>query len=412
MTNFSMYKHIKLPNVDKYKILGLTFLKIKEAKKYRKVYLFGIRVSKKRIYDTQIVNCIPNNSDNDNVFRLGVKLKGGLGDILIGLNYLNILAKNFQNKDYMLDVYAHRNLSLLLSLMPTNNFINNVYVDDAISDNGSDFYDLFIVINRYPDIIRKRLEKIYNFSPNLIDFVHACEKFHLENKRFFDYLPVCDGESNYLSEILSKKRIQQPDIYNFFNLKENFSYELNIDERAVKKFDDLGLKKNTYITIHRGVDDRQTNESIKLWPFDFYGTLINLLKDEYPNIKIVQLGINFERCPEFNNVDINLVGKTSLEDIKVLLKNSLLHIDGEGGFVHLRHALNGGQSVVLFGPTSPAFYGYTENINLRGNGCPEPCEWIANNWQTFCCRGFCKTPCMYSLTPEYVFRNIKKSFEK
>lgn len=41
------------------------------------------------------------------------------------------------------------------------------------------------------------------------------------------------------------------------------------------------------------------------------------------------------------------------EKLKVILKHAKLHIDSEGGLVHLRHAIKGGPSVVLFGPTSP-----------------------------------------------------------
>ena len=90
-----------------------------------------------------------------------------------------------------------------------------------------------------------------------------------------------------------------------------------------------------------------------------------------------------------------------------------VNIDNEGGNVHLRHALNGGISAVIYGPTAPEFYGYSENINLRGNGCKYPCEWVINNWQANCARGFESEnlPCMNSLTPEIVFNNIKKVLE-
>lgn len=407
-----IYQRIKKDNITKHKLFGITVFKIKKTTRYKKKYICGLRISKRRIYSTHILNSFSGISTGGDTFRFGIKLKGGLGDILIGINYLNYIVKTLPKENIIIDVYAHRNLQLVASLLPADNFINGIYLDDAISDNGNDKYDLFVVLNRYPDVRRKDMDRIYAFCPDLIDFVHACEKWRLENIRIFNHLPVCDGESNYISEILNKKRIQQPDIYNLFDVKESFSYELNLDETAINRFNQLGLKPNKFITIHRGIDDRQVKNSVKLWPFNFYNALVKLIKEEYPSIKIVQLGINAERCPEFDGVDLNLVGKTSLEDVKVLLKNSLMHIDGEGGFVHLRHALNGGKSVVIFGPTSPAFYGYAENLNLRGNGCSEPCEWIINNWQAFCCRGYSKVPCMYSLTPEFVFRNIKNAMEK
>ena len=129
-------------------------------------------------------------------------------------------------------------------------------------------------------------------------------------------------------------------------------------------------------------------------------------------MKIVQLGFSEDRCPKFNNIDIDLIGKTSLEEVKIILNNSIIHIDGEGGMVHLRHALHGGKSIVLFGATSPEFYGYSENINLRGDGCSHWCEWITENWQAKCARGYDRPPCSYSLTPETVYNEFKKAWRE
>lgn len=404
-----IYQHIKKADVSEHKLLGITVFKIKKTAGCRRKYLCGLQISKKRIHNDEISRSFSGIKTEGGTFKFGIKLKGGLGDVLIGINYINYIVKTLPKENITIDIYAHGNMQLLKALLPVDNFINSVYPDGAISDNGSEKYDLFIFICRYPDVRRRNMEKICAFYPDLVGFVHACEKWRLENIRFFDYYPVCDGESAYLSEILGKKRIQQPDIYNLFDVKESFSYKININETAVKRFNGLGLEPNKFITIHRGVDERNPSNSVKTWPVDYYNALIKLIRGKYPDIKVVQLGLNVERCPEFDNVDLNLVGKTTVEDIKVLLKNSLLHIDGEGGMVHLRHALRGGRSIVMFGPTSPTFYGYTENLNLRGEGCSEPCEWVIQNWQDSCCRGYSEAPCMYSLTPEFVFENVKNA---
>jgi ADP-heptose:LPS heptosyltransferase len=110
-------------------------------------------------------------------------------------------------------------------------------------------------------------------------------------------------------------------------------------------------------------------------------------------------------------IDINLVGKTDMERVKMLLKNSLVHIDGEGGFTHLRRALNGGKSIVFFGATSREFFGYKGNENLKGNGCDHPCEWLTKDWLNHCPRGYIEPPCMTSITPAMAmnaFRGIVK----
>ena len=352
--------------------LGITVYKRKTKGNTTITRFLNIPVWKNN--DTRkVTNQTKENFKENNILKIGIKLKGGLGDILIGLNYLYNVFKNINKQNVIIDIYAHRNKDLVAALIPVDTFINNLYLDGDIADNNNT-YDLFIVLNRYPDVCKKDMTKIYKYAPELIDFVQACEKWRLENIRFFNHLPVCDGESNKLSEILEKKRIQQPDIYNLYKIQEEFSYQLNIKEDAINFFKTLNLTNKRFITIHRGVDDRQVENSVKLWPSEYYNTLLKYIKEAFPDIVIVQLGINHKRCPLFENIDINLVGKTSLEELKLILKTSLLHIDCEGGMVHLRHALCGKPSIVLFGPTSQKFYGYQENINLRGNGCPYPCE--------------------------------------
>lgn len=424
-----MNKFLPIINENKKSFLGIPVYRKIYYENFVKTYICGIKIKKinipqksntainkksndekSKISKNILVRPLNKNNQYTNNLCIGIKIKGGLGDILIGINYL-FYVKKLINSNATIDIYAHRNLTLVKSLLPKNNFFNKIFLDNDISDAGNDNYDLFIVLNRYPDIRRKNMSKIFYFAPELVDFIHNCEKFRLEHINFFNYLPVCDGMSNYLSEILNKKRIQQPDIYNMFNISEKFSYELDITEAAKRNFNLWNLSNCKYITIHRGCDDKQSLNSIKLWPLSYYNSLVKYIKENFPTLQIIQLGINDDRCPAFDNIDLNLVGKTSIEDIKIILKNSLLHIDGEGGFIHLRHALNGGPSVVLFGPTSPLFYGYSENINLRSNGCKYPCEWVINDWQSRCCRGYFKHPCMYALTPEFVFKNIKLFLE-
>ena len=133
-----------------------------------------------------------------------------------------------------------------------------------------------------------------------------------------------------------------------------------------------------------------------------------MIRERYPELAVVQLGVSRERCPAMEGVSVDLIGKSSIEQVKNLLKISAVHIDCEGGFVHLRHALNGGPAVVLFGPTPKRFFGYSENINIRGDGCPEPCEWKTADWQIRCVNGFEKQPCMLSISPEKVMDEILK----
>mgnify|MGYP007069876829 CR=1 FL=1 len=73
--------------------------------------------------------------------------------------------------------------------------------------------------------------------------------------------------------------------------------------------------------------------------------------------------------------------------------------------VHVKHFLQG-KSAVFFGQTAIEYLGYENNINLKSNACAHWCEWIADDWQTHCIRGYEQAPCMTELKPQYVFEKI------
>jgi hypothetical protein len=126
-----------------------------------------------------------------------------------------------------------------------------------------------------------------------------------------------------------------------------------------------------------------------------------LFREAFPDIKIVQLGHSNKFCKSIGGVDIDLVGQTSLGQVAAVLKQSLFHLDGDAGMVHMKKFLNG-RSIAMFGTTSAKLLGYPENINLTGNGCKNWCEWVKSDWQHKCIRGFHEAPCMASITPEMV----------
>ena len=336
--------------------------------------------------------------------NVAFRLRGGLGDYVVLANYVYAFRRRYDDEIMRLDVFAHNSFNSAKVVLYDGVVIDHFY-------NGQEFeetdcppiYDLFVDVSRYPDIKNRKDEKIAALMPELFEFIFLCERFHAENRRFFTHAGIADGQSAALSIIEGKKRINQPDVYGFFGLTEAYQYPLPVMEDAADYLRDIGLSGRPYITINRGVDTNYTKSSVKLWPLAYYNTLTRRLKQRYPDILLVQLGASYDRCPPLENIDMDLVGKTNLEQIKPILQHALVHIDGEGGMVHLRHALGGGRSVVLFGPTSSEFFGYSENENLVGGGCDVWCEWALNKWQEGCLRGSYETPpCMASITPEMV----------
>ena len=102
---------------------------------------------------------------------------------------------------------------------------------------------------------------------------------------------------------------------------------------------------------------------------------------------------------KFENADRYLLGE-SLELMKYVFKNSLLHVDCEGGPVHLASQL-GTKCVVLFGVTDVNYFGYKQNINIVSEIC-SPCYWVWESNKE--CLLKSKEPlCMLSITPQKVF---------
>lgn len=160
-------------------------------------------------------------------------------------------------------------------------------------------------------------------------------------------------------------------------------------------------KGKPFLTVHRGTGDNLA--SVKLWSTANYNALLARLRRRFPEKTLVQVGYEKENRL---SVDIDLRGKTTFSQFAYLLQKARLHICSEGGSMHLRHILGGRPSLVFFGPTSPEFYGYEENLNLRASFCT-PCEWLTRSWQSRCPRGFDGCRSLEELTPDQVWHQVE-----
>ncbi|OCG10408.1 hypothetical protein A9G24_10350 [Gilliamella sp. App6-5] len=339
----------------------------------------------------------------DNFNKIALYFSGGIGDILIGFNYACYLLEYLKKCNISIDIYVN-NAGMVKALDGGADF--NIYSNTS---EESHKYLLKIGLVRYPQILEDNIVySKYRKNERLLKLVQVYREFYANNPRFFEYLPFMDGMTNQYSLINGQRRIQQPDIGHILNISCDFKYSPKVSHEK-RILNNLGLEPGSYITINRGVDNQgSVIESTKLWNVACYNKLVELIKNNFKNFKIIQLGASTERCELIKNVDINLVGETSLDGLKVLLKNSILHIDSEGGMVHLRKALNGGVSVVIFGPTLSDFYGYVTNINISSKACPFSCEWLNETWSKTCINRTNKHICMESISPYEVFKEVKK----
>lgn len=212
--------------------------------------------------------------------------------------------------------------------------------------------------------------------------------------------PLLDGQ---LGQYTAKKGFRR---YNFLHHMAGLNYSngkltISTDTEILKT---LGLHPNDYVTISNGYDEetRKQDRPLATKVYPFFTEVVRELKAARPNLTIVQIGT--DTSTPIDGVDINLIGKTKLKEAAGLLQNSALHIDNEGGLVHLANAL-GTSSAVVFGPTLADYFGYESNINITPVQCGS-CWWMEPTWMWSCVKGDAKPRCMYTQPPTAVAQRV------
>ncbi len=382
----SVYKRKTKGNKTKTYILGIPVLKKKCKGTKQKTYLFGVPVRKKKIK----ISYSPNKMFvDDGVLHILFLCKGGLGDICLELNYIQSLHQKISAPHVIDLMLPERFFESVGVLLHEQSFVQNIYHSKTF-----DGYDLVIDLCRVPAVKVFCADKIGKLSLFLFDFIAEIKKF---NSDFPEYLR-CGSISDRLVEQYAicenRNRISEADIHNLLGVSSIFKINLKEDEKAV--LEKLGLLEKPFITMNIGTGAGVWRT--RIWPVENYNEVVKCLREKYPEYKIVQVGYN--ECEKIKDVDIDLCGKTTFDELLVLLKNATVHLDGDCGSVHFRHFLSGKPSIVVFGSTNAFFLGYPENINLRTTLCPS-CEWVNNGaWKNKCIRDMSSSvpPCLRDIT--------------
>ena len=338
-------------------------------------------------------------------------LNGGLGSILVGTEYIKKFYDAF-NSENKLAVYAYLSPSKDVSdcIMKGANFVSEYYTHRGFSDEMKSKYDIVIEVVFFPYIhyIRKNL----SLSDDMKSYLDKTLTFQKSDEmcRLFSLKGNVKQNIYEWGMLNNRDRFHIADPLNLLNISDEYSYTPNIYKEQNTVLSTLGLQSQKYITLQRGTNSGFSKDSVRDWPVSYYEELAKLLKHKYPQYTLVQLGESIENCEKIKGVDVCLLGKTDLEDIKVLLANSILHIDGECGMVHLRKALKGGPSIVFMGSEPKEFFGYQGNINMEIHPCGGYCHGLTNVWYKKCLKWH-EPRCMLQITPKEVIKQIEKYFQ-
>ena len=330
----------------------------------------------------------------DGSMVLAVTVSGGVGDLIVYARFMRDLAKHAE--PFAFDVFASRPAIAEWVFAAVPGFARAF--PDSLEPFAGRNYDLRLRINQALALQSEnanwpRLRQ----APRLLRILDAIQHAAKADDMalYLKYHPRLDNSLARRAVLAGHSR------HNFLQGLADIPYggdALNIpaDSNALSM---LGLQGKKFITVHNGFDTNfiiRGQRATKCYPH--FDRVIAAIKAARPELLIVQIGTT--TSDPIPDVDVNLIGQTNMQQVAALVRASALHLDNEGGLVHLA-ACYGRRSLVVFGPTPSDYFGYPHNINVDPLKCGN-CWWLDDLWMDRCPRGQAEPECMFSQPPEHI----------
>ena len=168
---------------------------------------------------------------------------------------------------------------------------------------------------------------------------------------------------------------------------------------------DSGIdSKAKIVAMHIGFRDKL---GIRRWPLEYYKELIKKIHDK-PNRFIIFVGAsqNYNTAPLLNHTRcVDMVAKTSMEELIVILQASNILISHDSGMLHIG-SLTDVNIIGLFGPETPVLYEPISSkkiIFYKRFHC-SPCLSAYNHRDSICI----DNKCMRAITPNEVHKAVEE----
>lgn len=172
---------------------------------------------------------------------------------------------------------------------------------------------------------------------------------------------------------------------------------------------------NPYITIQPGAGNNKTQW--KIWPYQFWLEMIKKVVIDHPNIHVLVLGDENDEWMKSGFASIGdrvliLFNKTKIESLPGLLKESLLHIGGDSGLLHIAGVV-GIPTLTICGGSDEDLFGW-HKINSEKHHLIQkkldchPCyRWFLPNKTRVKNADDCPDfKCIRSITPDEVYLKV------
>lgn len=334
---------------------------------------------------------------------VAIDVGGGVGDY----TFFQIWAKEFYKNtryDVSIDVFGGGSIHYIFKNIP---FVRTIYNSDIFPFSNA--YDIKLKIRHYPIILHYNKERVNSNFSEIIPLIDGYKKIYRLYAPILDNDPFFDGMWARLMIKYGFKRKTELYMQNDHFPHESELYcSIPLEKKSFDALDKYGLRNSMFITVHNGSDTSNArsigDKYVSNYPIEKFSELCRIIKEKYPSVMIVQLGHPKSSEP-IKNVDLNLIGKSSLDEAFAILKYSTLHIDGDSGFVHVNASLMG-RSVVVYGPSPMKYLAYEENVNISKNIC-ESCMWDSPDWRYQCLAGHDEPICMTSINPDEIFERCE-----
>lgn len=328
--------------------------------------------------------------------RIAIYLGGALGDYIVYLNFVDELALS-----------DNISITLFLDRIGFADFVYGKRKNITIVHDLDNY--LFINANKRYDLSLHFDHGITIYHHNLSSIKSKSYDFYIKTCRMLEYVKKnrVDISEQQLRQLVIFKKAQFSGDNKWSKLSaggvisDNNKYScIILNPSYYNVLCKYNLNDKKYITINYGADKNMGGESqTKVVPSINLEKFIELFKVNYPEYTIVQTGTS--NSSKLKNVHLYAFD-CSLDETAIILKNSELHIDSEGGLVHLASQLST-KCIVGFGPTPAFYYGYERNVNIVSELCNN-CMSVTNDWNLHCPKGQYHPECTYSITGELIFK--------
>ena len=303
---------------------------------------------------------------------------GGIGDTICLLFLTHAIKRKYP--DSTITLYVRDKIPLWKKDPTVDRVIYTGYTDwNKLIERESKRYDL-LFDDRYIVGIWEKV-KLTNLDKGLQEVYF----------NFFNSLQTFKGNLLKTSAEFAEVELIEED-YNLFPLIEGNKL--------------IDLIDYPYILVNKGDDELRKT---KFYPYWF--ELLDLIYEQHPEYRIIQVGTLKESL--IDNDELDLRGRTTLEELFALVNNATLVLAQEGLFGHLCKGLQT-KGAILFGPTTVDNFGYQENINIEGVMTCKGCWYTTQDWYEKCPNpdrfatnnlDFCRN--LASIEPEEIYKKIK-----